>query len=30
LKGEAVRAEANGRRRTPLTQNPDQQTFMFQ
>jgi DNA invertase Pin-like site-specific DNA recombinase len=30
LNAEAVRAEANGRRRSPPTQNPDQQTFMFQ
>ncbi len=30
LKAEAVRAEAKGRRRSPSTQNLDQQTFMFQ
>ena len=30
LDNDLVRAEANGRRRRPLTQNPDQQDFTFQ
>jgi excisionase family DNA binding protein len=30
LDNDAVKAEANGRRRRPLTQNPDQQGFTFQ
>ena len=30
LNSDAVRAEANGRRQRPLTQNPDQQVFTFQ
>ena len=30
LSNDAVRAEADGRRRQPLTQNPNQQTFTFQ
>ncbi len=30
LDNDVVRAEANGRRRRPLTQNPDQQDFTFQ
>ena len=30
LNNDAVRADANGRRRQPLTQNPNQQAFTFQ
>ena len=30
IDGDRVRAEADGRRRTPLTANPDQQTLAFQ
>ena len=30
LSDDAVRAEANGRRRQPLTQKPNQQAFTFQ
>jgi excisionase family DNA binding protein len=30
LNADVVRREANGRRHSPLTQNPDQQTFTFQ